>query len=62
MEMIKGTHYKDTVFRMLFRDKKQLLGLYNAVSGRHYRNPGQLEIVTLEGVVYMRMKNDLAVL
>lgn len=55
-------HYKDTVFRMLFRDKKQLMELYNAVSGRHYENPEEFEIVTLEGVVYMGMKNDLAFL
>lgn len=26
--------YKDTVFRMLFKEKKELLELYNAVSGR----------------------------
>lgn len=57
-----NTHYKDTVFRMLFRDKQQLMGLYNAVSGRHYRNPESFEIVTLEGAVYMGMKNDLAFL
>lgn len=61
-EIKANTHYKDTVFRMLFRDKEQLLGLYNAVSGRHYRNPEQLEIVTLEGAVYMGMKNDLTFL
>lgn len=26
-------NYKDTVFRMLFSDRKNLLSLYNAVSG-----------------------------
>ncbi len=55
-----NTHYKDTVFRMLFKDKKRLLGLYNAVSGKHYTNPEELEIVTLESSTYMGMKNDLA--
>ncbi len=53
-------HYKDTVFRMLFREKKRLLGLYNAVSGRNYGNPEKLDIVTLESAVYLGMKNDLA--
>lgn len=57
-----NTHYKDTVFRMLFRDKEQLMGLYNAVGGRRYRNPESLEIITLEGTIYMGMKNDLAFL
>lgn len=54
--------YKDTVFRMLYKDKRRLLELYNAVSGRHYDNPDDLEIVTLDSAVYMGMKNDLAFL
>lgn len=54
--------YKDTVFRMLFRDKERLLELYNAVSGRNCTDPGMLEIVTLENAIYMGVKNDLAFL
>lgn len=54
-----NAHYKDTVFRMLFKDKKRLLGLYNAVSEKNYTNPDALEIITLESAVYMGMKNDL---
>ena len=53
-------NYKDTVFRMLFSDRKNLLSLYNAVSGSHYDDPEKLEIVTLENAIYMGMKNDLA--
>ena len=53
-------NYKDTVFRMLFSDRKNLLSLYNAISGAHYDNPEMLEIVTLENAIYMGMKNDLA--
>ena len=41
-------NYKDTVFRMLFSDKKNLLSLYNAVNSRDYTNPDDLEIVSLE--------------
>ena len=52
--------YKDTVFRMLFSDKENLLSLYNAVNGTTYENPDELEIVTLENAIYMGMKNDLA--
>ncbi|MCM1234989.1 MAG: hypothetical protein NC489_33235, partial [Ruminococcus flavefaciens] len=55
-------HYKDTVFRMLFRDKTRLLGLYNAVTGSHYQDPLALEIVTLESAVYLGVKNDIALL
>ena len=53
-------NYKDTVFRMLFSDRQNLLSLYNAVSGSHYDDPEMLEIVTLENAIYMGMKNDLA--
>lgn len=53
-------NYKDTIFRMLFSDRKNLLSLYNAVSGAHYEDPEMLEIVTLENAIYMGMKNDLA--
>ena len=53
-------NYKDTVFRMLFSDRKNLLSLYNAVNQSNYSNPDDLEIVTLENAIYMGMKNDLA--
>ena len=52
--------YKDTVFRMLYRDKENLLSLYNAMNDRNYTNPEELQIVTLENAIYMGMKNDLA--
>ena len=51
--------YKDTIFRMLYHDKENLLSLYNAVNGKDYKNPDELEIVTLENAIYMGMKNDL---
>ena len=52
--------YKDTIFRMLYHDKENLLSLYNAVNGKDYKNPDELQIVTLENAIYMGMKNDLA--
>ena len=52
--------YKDTLFRMIFREKENLLSLYNAMSGKSYTDPEQLNIVTLENAIYMNMKNDLA--
>lgn len=54
--------YKDTVFRLLFSDKENLLSLYNAIAGTSYQNADRLKIVTLENAVYMGMKNDLAFL
>ena len=55
-------NYKDTVFRMLFSDRKNLLSLYNAVNQSDYKNPEELEIVTLENAIYMGMKNDVSFL
>ena len=52
--------YKDTIFRMLYHDKENLLSLYNAVNGRNYTNAEDLQIVTLKNAIYMGMKNDLA--
>ena len=55
-------NYKDTLFRMIFREKENLLSLYNAMNGTNYSNPEDLEIVTLENAIYMGMKNDIAFL
>ena len=54
--------YKDSVFRMLFRSKAALLGLYNALNGTDYRDPEQLTVTTLENAIYMNMKNDISFL
>ena len=53
-------NYKDTVFRKLFSDRKNLLSLYNAISETSYTDENELEIVTLESAIYMGIKNDLA--
>lgn len=45
--------YKDTVFRMLFSEKENLLSLYNAVTGNAYQNADDLKIVTMENAIYM---------
>lgn len=53
-------NYKDTVFRMLYRDKSELLELYNAVNDTQYTDPEELEAAGLENAVYMSMKNDVS--
>ena len=52
--------YRDVLFRHLFREKKDLLELYNALNGSTYQNPEELEVITMEDVIFMKMKNDLA--
>lgn len=54
--------YKDKLFRFIFHNKKDLLDLYNAVNGTDYQNPDELEINTLENVIYLKMRNDLSFL
>lgn len=56
------TKYKDTLFRMLFKEKLRLLELYNAINNTNYQDPTELEVVTLENAVYMSMKNDVSCL
>ena len=52
--------YKDVLFRKLFHNKQDLLDLYNALNGSTYTNPEELEVVTMEDVIFMKMKNDLS--
>ena len=59
-QFVANRRYKDTVFRMLFSEKENLLSLYNAVTGSDHKDAAALEIVTLENAIYMGMKNDLA--
>ena len=53
-------NYKDTIFRMLFKDKENLLSLYNALNRTDYTDVEGLEITTLENAVYMNYKNDVS--
>jgi len=54
--------YKDTLFRMVFEKKEDLLELYNAINGTDYENTDELEVNTLENVLYMGVKNDISFL
>ena len=56
---VKRTH-KDSVFRILFRDKERLLELFNALNGTDHGDPDDIEITTLENAIYMSLKNDLS--
>lgn len=58
---VKRNH-KDTLFRMIFSTRENLLSLYNAVNHSHYTDASELESVTLKNAVYMNMKNDQAFL
>lgn len=53
-------NYRDNLFRMIYRDKKRLLSLYNAMNGTDYKDPEELIITTLENAIYIGIKNDLS--
>jgi len=53
-------NYRDNVFCLLHRDRKNLLSVYNAMNGTDYQNEEDLTVVTLEMAFCVRMKNDAA--
>lgn len=54
---------KDKLFRDIFsKDKKALLQLYNALNHSDYQNWEDLEVITIDDVLYIGMKNDLTFL
>lgn len=57
--------YKDRLFRLLFGSeerKDSILSLYNAINNTSYTECDEMEITTLEDVVYIKMKNDVSLL
>ena len=53
-------NYKDRIFRMVFREKKALLALYNAMNETDYENEDDLKVTTLDSALYLEMKNDVS--
>ena len=51
---------KSTLFAKIFADKKELLSPYNALNGTDYSNEDDIEVTTIDGAVYMTMKNDVS--
>ena len=63
MVVVRVNHkFKDSLFRAIFSEKKELLALYNALNGSHYQNPDDLIITTIGDVLYLGMKNDISFL
>lgn len=54
--------YKDSLFRKIFSDRKDLLDLYNALNGTQYTDEEELTVTTLEDVIYISIKNDVSFL
>lgn len=57
--------HKDRLFRLIFgreENKKNLLELYNALNDTHYSKLDDLQLTTIDDVIYMGMKNDVSIL
>ena len=57
--------YLDRLFKAIFgreEHKDWLLSLYNALNGSFYTDPSAIEINTIEGIIYVTMKNDISFL
>ena len=52
-------NYKDSLFRNIFKDKKRLCSLYNALSGESI-SPRDIKINTLRGTFFNDIKNDIS--
>ena len=53
-------NHKDNVFCLLYRERKNLLSLYNAMNNTSYEKEEELEVVTLEEAICLRIRNDAA--
>ena len=54
----EARNHKDNVFCLIYREKKYLLSLYNALNGTDYEAPEEIIVVTLENSICIGMKND----
>ena len=60
---VVNEEYKDRLFSFIFgqeKNKKWTLELYNAVNESNYLNPEEIQITTIQDVLYMGMHNDVS--
>ena len=53
-------NYRDSLFRSIFNNKKNLLSLYNALEGTDYTDAKEIRITTLRGTFFNDLKNDIS--
>ncbi len=55
--------YRDNrsrLFTAIFREKEDMLSLYNAINGTSYDNPDDVIVTELEDAIYLGLKGDLS--
>ena len=58
--MAENREYKSDVFSMLMEDKANALQVYNALNGSSYDDPEMVELVNLENIISLSIRNDAA--
>ena len=58
--MSPNREHKNTVFTALFKEKEALIELYNALTDSDYPPDTEIEISTLQGVLYLNSMNDIS--
>lgn len=53
-------NFKDTLFRKIFENKKDLLSLYNALNDTERTDENLIVINTIEYAIYIGYKNDIS--
>lgn len=53
--------YKDRLFCLIFgSEKKNMISLYNALNGTDYSDGEDVEVTTINDIIYINMKNDVS--
>ena len=52
MELKLNRKYKDTLFRKVFNNKKDLLSLYNALNNTEHMDDSLITITMIEDAIY----------
>ena len=52
--------YKSSLFTYMLSHKEYALQVYNVLNNSNYTNPEDVEITTLENVVFINIKNDVS--
>lgn len=53
-------NFKDTLFRKIFENKKDLLSLYNALNDTERTDENLIVINMIEDAIYIGYKNDIS--
>ena len=60
MNLKLNRKFKDTLFRKVFNNKKDLLSLYNALNNTSHTDESLITINTIEDAMYIGYKNDIS--